>query len=105
MNIKKGDKVLVIKGKDRGKTGIVSAVAPSTNRIKIEGLNIMKRHAKTRGRVAGGVIMVEGTINAANVMLIDPSSGKPTRVGHQTNGTQKSRLARVSKSVIEDVKK
>lgn len=105
MNIRKGDKVIVIKGRDRGKTGTVTAVSPATNRIKVEGINIMKRHSRARGKVPGGVIEVNGTINASNVMLVDPVTNKPTRISHQIVGDKKVRVATKSKTPIEDVKK
>lgn len=107
MDIRTGDKVIVIKGKDRGKTGVVSAVDKEKNRIKIEGLNIIKRHIKKNARVrnAGGVVETIGSINAANAMLVDPQTGKATRVGHQVVGEKKIRVTKKSNSTIEDVKK
>lgn len=105
MRIKTGDKVLIIKGRDRGKIGTVSAANPEDNRIKIEGLNIIKRHMKKSGRSAGGVVEVTGSINASNVMLVDPSNNKPSRIGYQTVGEKKVRITRQSNTVIEDAKK
>lgn len=105
MRIKTGDKVLVIKGRERGKIGTVSAANPADNRIKIEGLNLIKRHMKKSGRNAGGVVEVTGSMNASNVMLVDPASNKPTRIGSQMVGDKKVRLTRESNTVIEDVKK
>lgn len=104
MRIKTGDKVLIIKGRDRGKIGTVSAADPSSNRIKIEGLNIVKRHMK-KGRNSGGITEVTGSMNAANVMLVDPSTNKPTRVGYQKVNDKKVRVTRLSNAVIEDAKK
>lgn len=106
MNIKKGDKVIVIKGRDKGKTGTVTAVSPADNRLKVEGINIMKRHARNRGAgTPAGIIEVLGSIPAANVMLIDPATNKPTRVSYQMVGDKKVRVATKSKTPIEDVKK
>jgi large subunit ribosomal protein L24 len=86
--IKEGDEVIVIGGKDRGKSGKVMRVDPGRDRVYIEGLNIIKRHQKPqqvagtqRAQEVGGVIEKEGPIHASNVMLADPKDGKPTRVG------------------------
>jgi len=81
MRIKTGDKVLVIKGRDRGKSGVITAVDLIKNRVKIDGINMIKRHLKknTRANNAGGIVEAPGSINASNVMLLDPGTGKPTR--------------------------
>ena len=88
VKIRKGDTVKVITGKDKGKTGTVKAVEPKKNRVFVEGLNMTTRHQRPRsirdaqraGEV-GGVIEREGPIHISNVMLLDPKSGDPTRVG------------------------
>lgn len=84
MKIRKGDTVQVISGNDKGATGRVIRVMPSENKIVVEGVNIRKKHQKARqaGRqqVQGGIIQFEAPIHASNVMLVDPVSGKPTRV-------------------------
>lgn len=105
MRIKTGDKVLIIKGRDRGKIGMVSAVNPTDNRIKVEGLNMVKRHMKKSGRTAGGIVEVTGSMNASNVMIVDPSNNKPSRIGYQVIGDKKERITRQSNTVIEHVKK
>jgi large subunit ribosomal protein L24 len=107
MKIKSGDKVLVIKGRDRGKTATVVAVNLKTNRIKVEGINTHKRHLKRAKRpgAAGGITEVTLAMSVSNVMLVDPSTSKPTRVGYKLMGEKKARIARVSKSIIEDVKR
>jgi large subunit ribosomal protein L24 len=86
--IKEGDDVIVMSGKDRGKTGKVLRVEPARDRVYVEGLNIVKRHQKPRqvagaqrSEQVGGVIEKEGPIHVSNVMLADPKDGKPTRVG------------------------
>ena len=96
--IRKGDQVMVISGKDRGKTGTVLAVMPKKERVYVEGLNMVKRHqrpSQTTG-AGGGVIEKEGPIHVSNVMLIDPKDGKPTRVGIEIADGTRLRVARRS---------
>ncbi|MCD6727049.1 MAG: 50S ribosomal protein L24 [Solirubrobacteraceae bacterium] len=88
MRIRRGDEVVAISGKDRGKTGRVLRVDPAKSRVYVEGLNIVKRHQRPtqvsgadRAETVGGVIEREGPIHVSNVMLIDPKDKKPTRVG------------------------
>ena len=87
MRIRKDDTVLVTSGKDRGKTGKVLRTEPDRSRLYVEGLNIVKRHSRPRSMKdtqkgdAGGIIEKEGPIHVSNVMLVDPSDEKPTRVG------------------------
>ncbi len=82
--IRSDDQVVVISGKDRGKTGKVLRVDPKKERVYVEGLNIIKRHQRptqtAAGQQPGGVIEREGPIHVSNVMLVDPKDGKPTRV-------------------------
>jgi large subunit ribosomal protein L24 len=83
LNVKTGDNVVVITGKDAGKQGRVLACYPSKNRIVVEGVNIISRHTKARSaQEAGGIIKREGTIDVSNVMIVCPTCGKPTRVKH-----------------------
>jgi len=83
--IKADDQVIVISGKDRGKRGKVLRVEPKKDRVYVEGLNIIKRHQRptqtASGQQAGGVIEREGPIHVSNVMLIDPQTNQPTRIG------------------------
>ena len=88
MRIREGDNVIVIAGKDRGKTGRVLRTDPSKRRVYVEGLNMIKRHQRPRSikdtqksAQAGGIIEKEGPIAVSNVMLLDPQANKPTRVG------------------------
>jgi len=84
MKIKKGDQVKVISGKHKGKIGKVLRVIPETNRILVEGINLIYRHSRpTQKNPKGGIIEKEGTINASNVMLYDTRAGAPTRVGYR----------------------
>jgi large subunit ribosomal protein L24 len=109
MNIKKGDTVLIITGKDRGKQGIVSRALPQVNKVIVEGLNIAKKHIRPQGQTRqGGIIEKAMPLQVSNTMLICTECGKPTRVAHDRRpmGTdQKMRSVRVCKKcqkVIED---
>ena len=104
--IRWGDNVVVLAGKDRGKTGKVRTVLPKENRVIVEGVNIVKRHTKARGPgQPGGIIEKEAPLHVSNVAIADPSTGKPTRVGFriQDDGS-KVRVAKASGQVIPDVK-
>jgi large subunit ribosomal protein L24 len=83
LKIRSDDQVVVISGKDRGKTGRVLRVEPAKSRVFVEGLNIIKRHSKPRPGTTepGGIVEKEGPIHISNVMLLDPQDNKPTRVG------------------------
>jgi len=102
--LRKNDNVLVIAGKDRGKRGRILKVQPDKNRLVVEGVNMIKRHTKPNpGRqVKGGIVEREAAIHASNVMLVDPDSSKPTRVGHKITGDKgRVRVARRSGSVLD----
>ncbi len=101
--IKSGDNVVVLGGKDRGKTGKVLRVEPKKNFVYVEGLNIIKRHQKPRqvagaqrAEEVGGVIEREGPIHISNVAIADPKDGKPTRIGIETADGKRYRIARRS---------
>jgi large subunit ribosomal protein L24 len=79
--IKKGDKVIVRTGKDKGKTGEVLRVMPTEQRLVVAGINLVKRHEKPSMRSTGGISTKESAIHVSNVALVDPKDGKPTRVG------------------------
>lgn len=84
MRIRKGDKIVVISGNDKGKEGKVLKVFPDSGRIIVEKVNMIKRHTRASKDVPqGGIIEKEGPINASNVMLVCPNTGKPTRIGHE----------------------
>lgn len=103
LHVKKDDTVMVIAGKDKGKSGKVRKVFPKENRVLVEGVNITKKHMKARPGVAqAGIIEREAPIHASNVMIVDPQSGKPTRVGHRflDDGT-KIRFAKQSGAAID----
>lgn len=91
MHVKKGDKVKVITGKDKGKSGKVLAAFPKKDRVLIEGINMVKKHTKPSNvNPQGGILNVEAPIHVSNVMLIDPKTGEPTRVGYEVKGDKKS---------------
>src|SRR5438552_15167574 len=97
LKIRRDDEVVVISGKDRGKTGRVLRVDPKNARVYVEGLNIIKRHQRPqqvrdaqRAEAVGGVIEKEGPIHVSNVMLIDPRDKKPTRIGISREGGQRN---------------
>jgi large subunit ribosomal protein L24 len=106
--IKSGDEVIVVGGKDRGKSGKVLRVDPAKNRVYVEGLNIIKRHQRPqqvagaqRPEQVGGVIEKEGPIHASNVMLLDPKDGKPTRIGVEIEDGKRYRVAKRSGTRID----
>ena len=91
MRIKKGDRVRVLSGKDRGKEGNVTRVIPAKGRVIVDGVNVAKKHQKaTRATMQGGIIDKDMPIPVANVALLCPACGKPTRVGYKldTDGTK-----------------
>ena len=95
MHVKKGDKVRVISGKDKGKTGVILAAYPKDNRVLVEGVNIVKKHSKpSQANPQGGIFSFEAPIHVSNVMPIDPKSGNPTRVGYKTIDGKKVRVAK-----------
>ena len=96
LKIRRDDQVVVISGKDRGKTGRVLRVDPEKERVYVEGMNIVKRHTRPRpgSTDPGGVIEREGPIHVSNVMLIDPTDNKPTRVGIIREDGKRVRVAR-----------
>jgi large subunit ribosomal protein L24 len=102
MHVKKGDKVQVISGKDKGKQGVVLAAFPKKNRVLVEGVNIVKKHAKpTQANPQGGIIEKEAPIHVSNVMTLDPKTGVPTRVGYQLVDGKKVRVAKKSGELLD----
>jgi large subunit ribosomal protein L24 len=79
--IRKGDKVVVLTGRDKGRSGEVIEVRPSEGRALVRGINMVKRHQRQTAQQEGGIISKEGTIHLSNLAVADPKSGKPTRVG------------------------
>lgn len=102
MHVKKGDKVMVITGKDKGKTGVILAAFPKKDRVVVEGVNIIKKHSKpSQGNPQGGIISQEAPIHVSNVMVVDPKSNEPTRVGYQEVNGKKVRVAKKSGEVLD----
>ena len=102
LKIKKGDKVVVTTGRDKGKTGDVIAVFPKDNKALVQGVNMVKRHQKQTPQNQGGIINRESRIEISNLAIADPKDGKPSRVGYKINddGT-KVRIAKRSGEVID----
>lgn len=114
MHVKKGDKVKVITGKDKGKTGVILASFPGKERVLVEGVNIVKKHTKpNQENPQGGIMSVEAAIHVSNVMLIDPKTDEPTRVGYtheekEIKGVKylvKYRVAKKSGEIIDELVK
>lgn len=102
MHIKKGDTVVVISGNDKGKKGTVVAVQAKKNRVVVEGVNTVSRHTKpSQSNPDGGIIKKDAPIDASNVMIVDPSNGEPTRIGHKMEGNKKVRYAKKSGTVLD----
>jgi large subunit ribosomal protein L24 len=98
--IKKGDRVIVLTGKDKGRTGNVTKVFPKENRVLVEGLNMVQRHTRpTQLDPQGGIKHKEAPLHLSNVAIVD-SAGKPTRVGFRQDGDKKVRLAKTTGEVI-----
>jgi large subunit ribosomal protein L24 len=103
LHIRKGDTVKVIAGNDKGKEGKVLEVLVEKNRAIVEGINIVTKHEKpSAGKPEGGLKKTEAAVHISNLMLLDPASGKPTRVGRKLN--EKGKLQRYSKKTGELIK-
>lgn len=97
MNIKKGDNVIILAGKDKGKHGKVAKAIPSLGRVVVEGVNMFKKHQKPRSNGGKGTTLdINGSINVSNVMLLDPKGGKQTRIGKKKVGDKTVRIAKKS---------
>ena len=101
MKLKVGDKVEVISGSDKGKTGKIIKTLRNENKVIIEGVHIVKKHQKGNGQVTGGILEVEAPIDASNVAILDPKTNKATRVGYQVVDGKKVRVAKKSNTVID----
>ncbi len=102
LKIKKGDRVVVLAGKDKGKKGEVLKVLPKENRVIVNGVNMIKRHQKQSASDEGGIISKEAPIHVSNLSLEDPKDGSPTRVGYKTlDDGRKVRFAKRSGEVID----
>jgi large subunit ribosomal protein L24 len=101
LKIRKGDNVIVIAGRDRGKTGEVIRVMPDEGRLLVQGVNMVKRHTAPRPGQPGGIVEKEASIHVSNVAHVDPKEKKPTRVGYKTVDGRKVRFARRSGEMID----
>ena len=100
MRLKTGDKVIVIAGSNKGKVGAIKKVLRNENRVIVEGVNIVHKHQKGNGNETGGILEVEAPIHVSNVMLQDPKTKKPTRVGI-TKDEKTNKKVRISKKSNE----
>ena len=97
MHVKKGDKVKVISGKDKGQVGTILEAYPKKDRVLVEGVNMIKKHSKpSNDNPQGGIITKEAPIHVSNVMQLDPKTGEPTRVGYKMVDNKKVRIAKKS---------
>ena len=103
MNFKVGDKVVVIAGSDKGKTGKIIKTLKSANKVVVEGVHIIKKHKKPTTQESGGILEVEAPIHASNVMIVDPKTKKGTRIGHTTDSktNKKIRIAKKSNEKLD----
>jgi len=100
--IRKNDQVVLIAGRDKGKRGRVLAVAPMLGKVKVEGAAMIKRHQKPAGNRGGGIIDKEAWVDISNVQVVDPQSGKPSRVSYRIEGDgTKFRVAKASGHTLE----
>ena len=102
MKLKTGDKVVVIAGKEKGKEGTITKILKAENKIIIENINLVKKHQKSDGQNPGSIVDVEAPIHASNVMLVDPTNSKRTRIGHKFNKDGKK--VRISKKTDKEIK-
>jgi large subunit ribosomal protein L24 len=99
--IKKGDTVIVIAGKDKGKSGNITSVLTNKERVIVQGVNVVKRHRKATQENPGKIEEIEASIHISNVSHIDPDTGKPTRVKYEFKDGFKKRVSVVSGSVLD----
>ena len=101
LKVKKGDKVVVITGRDKGKSGEILEVLRAENRVVVQGVNMAQRHQRQTMQQEGGIVQKELAIHVSNVALIDPKTDKPTRVGYKMDGERKVRVARRSGEALD----
>ena len=101
MKLKVGDNVIVISGNDKGKTGTIQKVYPKLNKVVVENVNVRKKHRKpNQQNNEGSIVEIYAPIDASNVMLVDPKTKKPTRIGHKEVKGKKVRVAKKSGAVL-----
>lgn len=101
MKIKKGDTVLVITGKDKGKTGVVKVALPKEHRVIVEGVNVQTKHAKATQKTPAEIRKVEGPIDVSNVMYYEKSAKAPTRLAYKIEGDKKVRVSKKTGKVVD----
>ena len=99
--IRKGDKVVILTGKDKGRSGEVLQVMPKEDRAVVRGINVVKRHQRQTASQEAGIITKEAPIHLSNIAIADPKDGKPTRVGFKIDGDKKVRVAKRSGATID----
>ena len=106
MKVKKGDKVIVQLGKDRGKVSVIESVLSKKSEILVQGTNIVKKHLKPSGKTKrGGIIEIEKPLDVSNVMIVCPNCGKPTRTGIKITGKTKERICKKCGGSLDKVQK
>lgn len=104
MKVRKGDRVRILAGKDRGREGTISAAFPATGKVIVEGYNVARRHTKPRSaEEPGGIIDKDMPMDASNVAVLSPKDGKPTRVGYAWDGDEKIRVCKRTGEKIPEV--
>jgi large subunit ribosomal protein L24 len=103
MKFKTGDNVVVVTGKDKGKLGVIAKIFHKTQKILIEGVNVVKKHVKPRGDFEGGIVELEKPIDASNAMMVCPHTKKRTRIGYKKEDGQKKRYSKKSGKFLDDV--
>jgi large subunit ribosomal protein L24 len=98
--LQRGDLVRVTRGNDKGKQGRVKRVLVESNKVVVEGVNLIKRHMKATAQRAGGILEIEAPLQASNVMPIDPQTGKPTRVRVKLQDGKKVRIAKSGAEIV-----
>ena len=101
LKIKKGDQGVVLSGDDKGKTGEVVKSMPKEGKVVVQGVNLVKRHTKPSQTTPGGIVTKEAPINVSNVAIVDPKSGKASKIGYKEVNGNKVRVARKSGEVID----
>ncbi len=102
MKLKVNDTVIVITGKDKGKTGKIIKVLKKSGKVVVEKLNIRTKHIKKSHAGPGSIVKFEAPMDASNVMLLDPKEKKPTRIGYIKEDGKKKRVAKLSKTILDD---
>ena len=102
MKIKKNDNVMILAGKDKGKTGVVEKVFPENARLVVKGIALAKKHIKpSKKNPQGGIIDINLSINGSNAMIVCPSCGKPTKIAYSTSNNKKIRICKKCKQSLE----